>query len=102
MTHSRRGFLGLLGAVAAEAVLDPERLLWVRGAKMISVPPVATVARQFPSFYQVQGTWHIVDPSDPESLPPGVHLLLAEVNDYNKKVHAGLPVRGRAVKSMWT
>lgn len=35
MRLSRRGFLGaLLGA----AVLDPERLLWVPGAKLISVP----------------------------------------------------------------
>lgn len=34
----RRGFLGLLGAFAAGAALDPERALWVRGAKTISVP----------------------------------------------------------------
>jgi hypothetical protein len=35
---NRRGFLGLLGGFAATAILDPERLLWVRGAKFISVP----------------------------------------------------------------
>lgn len=34
----RRGFLGLLGGLAAGAVLDPERLLWVPGAKLISIP----------------------------------------------------------------
>lgn len=33
---NRRGFLGLL---AAAATLDPERLLWRPGAKVISVPP---------------------------------------------------------------
>jgi hypothetical protein len=36
--QSRRGFLGLLGAFAAGAVLDPERLLWIPGAKTISIP----------------------------------------------------------------
>ncbi len=34
----RRGFLNLLGAVAAGAAFDPERLLWVPGAKTISIP----------------------------------------------------------------
>ncbi len=38
--HSRRGFLGLLAGVAAGATLDPERLLWRPGAKLISVPAV--------------------------------------------------------------
>jgi len=37
---SRRGFLGLIGTVATGAVLDPERLLWVQGAKTISIPKV--------------------------------------------------------------
>jgi hypothetical protein len=32
---NRRGFLG---AVAGAFVFDPERLLWRRGAKMISIP----------------------------------------------------------------
>ena len=34
---NRRGFLSILGVVAATAVLDPERLLWVPGAKTISI-----------------------------------------------------------------
>jgi len=35
---NRRGFLGaMLGAVAG-ATLDPERLLWVPGRKVISIP----------------------------------------------------------------
>lgn len=38
MSHSRRGFLGLLAGIAAGAVLDPERLLWIPGAKTISIP----------------------------------------------------------------
>jgi hypothetical protein len=35
---NRRGFFGLLGAVAAAAAFDPERALWVPGAKTISIP----------------------------------------------------------------
>ena len=36
---SRRGFLGaLLGGLAASAVIDPEKLLWVPGRKTISIP----------------------------------------------------------------
>lgn len=35
---SRRGFLGFLGAAVASATLDPERLLWVPGEKLISIP----------------------------------------------------------------
>ena len=37
---NRRGFLSVLSAVSATAVLDPERLLWVPGAKTISIPPI--------------------------------------------------------------
>lgn len=40
---SRRGFFGLLGAVAATAALDPERLLWVPGKKLISIPSIVRV-----------------------------------------------------------
>lgn len=43
---SRRGFLG---AIAAALVLDPERALWVPGAKKIFLPPAPRVVR-FPMF----------------------------------------------------
>jgi len=37
---NRRGFLGaLLGGAAAAASFDPEKALWVPGAKLISIPP---------------------------------------------------------------
>jgi hypothetical protein len=39
-TISRRGFLGVFGAAAVGAVLDPERLLWVPGQKTIFLPSV--------------------------------------------------------------
>lgn len=39
---SRRGFLGFLGGAAAFA-LDPERALWVPGAKTISVPALPSI-----------------------------------------------------------
>jgi hypothetical protein len=35
---NRRGFLSLLGIGAATAAVDPERLLWVPGRKLISIP----------------------------------------------------------------
>lgn len=38
MDLSRRSILGGLVTFAAAMVLDPERDLWVRGAKMISIP----------------------------------------------------------------
>lgn len=38
---NRRGFLSALTAFAAAATLDPERALWVRGAKTISIPKPA-------------------------------------------------------------
>jgi hypothetical protein len=46
MKVNRRGFLGALIAGAAAAAVDPERLLWVPGRKLISIPAprVAMVA----------------------------------------------------------
>lgn len=35
---NRRGFIGLLGAAVASAAYDKERLLWVPGKKLISIP----------------------------------------------------------------
>lgn len=36
--NTRRGFLALLGGALATAAIDPERLLWTPGAKLISIP----------------------------------------------------------------
>lgn len=43
----RRGFLGaLFGAAAAIATVDPDKLLWVQGKKLISIPrPVVVPVR---------------------------------------------------------
>ncbi len=35
---NRRGFLSLFGIGPATAVIDPERLIWVPGRKLISIP----------------------------------------------------------------
>lgn len=35
---NRRGFFGTLFGGAAAMALDPERLLWVPGKKLISIP----------------------------------------------------------------
>lgn len=41
---NRRGFLGAIGAALAAATLDPERALWIPGAKTFSLPPALTFA----------------------------------------------------------
>lgn len=47
---NRRGFIAALAAFASTAVLDPERALWARGAKTISIPQHRPVVRVF-EFY---------------------------------------------------
>lgn len=42
----RHLFTALAAAVAAPALLDPEKLLWVRGAKMISIPKAIFVPQK--------------------------------------------------------
>lgn len=37
---TRRGFFGTIAAAAAAAAYDPERLLWVPGRKLISIPAI--------------------------------------------------------------
>ena len=44
---NRRTFFSLLGIGAASAALDPERLLWVPGAKTISIPAPRTIWRPY-------------------------------------------------------
>jgi hypothetical protein len=41
--QTRRSFFGTLGGAAAAFALDPERALWVQGAKTISVPAPSIV-----------------------------------------------------------
>lgn len=41
---NRRGFLGVFVAAVAGATLDPEKLLWRPGAKLISIPKPAFLA----------------------------------------------------------
>ena len=42
---NRRGFLSFLSAAVAGATLDPELALWKPGAKLISIPKPAPIAR---------------------------------------------------------
>ena len=44
MISRRSLFKALLGGIAAASTLDPERLLWVPGAKAISIPPTPKLA----------------------------------------------------------
>lgn len=50
---SRRAFLQLASASAAAVAFDPERLLWVPGAKTIFLPPEKTIviAQEIPVAY---------------------------------------------------
>lgn len=67
---SRRGFLSFLGAAVASATLDPERLLWVPGAKVYSIP----VVRYFRvPFNVVPQTYANLDGGD---LGRGVHTSI--------------------------
>lgn len=43
---NRRGFLGMLGAALAGSTVDPEKLLWVPGAKTISIPKAISVSEE--------------------------------------------------------
>jgi len=42
---NRRGFLTAIAAAVAGSTIDPERLLWVPGRKLISIPREARVLR---------------------------------------------------------
>ncbi len=45
---NRRGFFGLLAGIAATAFLDPEKLLWKPGARLISIPnPPRVIVRRY-------------------------------------------------------
>lgn len=46
---------GLLGALAAACVLDPERALWVPGAKVISIPAPPVMRFWPPLFWPNDG-----------------------------------------------
>lgn len=50
---NRRGFLSALVGFAAGATLDPERLLWVPGKKLISIP-APRVVKYLPVKYGVK------------------------------------------------
>lgn len=59
----RRGFLGLIGAALAGAVMDPDRALWVPRKRLISIPkptvtsPEGMSIRHIRQFDARQGVW---------------------------------------------
>jgi hypothetical protein len=82
---NRRGFLGLAAAIAAGATLDPDRLLWVQGKKLISIPmPVVPVPVEIQA--STFSAWNVGDiltfGQDPTRYivtkihPPGGRVLL--------------------------
>lgn len=53
---NRRGFLSSLGTITAGLVLDPERLLWVPGQKLISIPAPTKMVGEI-LFFSPQGIY---------------------------------------------
>jgi len=78
---NRRGFLGLVSAIAAGAMLDPERLLWVPGRKLISIP------RPIPPMHRVGVGFELSTPMLPleeielRYLEPAVAALEAAIQE---------------------
>jgi len=94
---NRRGFLSaLLGAVAAPMVLDPERLLWVPGAKTISIPSQAVMdgweylvqedvfldLRQKEMLHAGDKIWILADPP----MPPDARLLRPKLDTRSRRL----------------
>ncbi len=50
---NRRGFFSTLAAVAATAALDPERLLWIPGKRLISIPEPVFHGWATPEFFSL-------------------------------------------------
>ena len=55
---NRRLFLGAIGSVIAGATLDPERLLWRPGAKLVSIPKAPLIIiDELPHWYDTTVTY---------------------------------------------
>lgn len=96
MTHSRRGFLGLATGIIAGMTLDPERALWVPGAKHISVPALKPEAKMTAWSYKEAETGWL------QIVPIAFELEISQALD---SVRNGLPLRlgpGRIIRSEWT
>lgn len=50
---NRRGFLGSLIAAASALTIDPERLLWIPGAKTIFLPPAIVPVEFLPNLEMI-------------------------------------------------
>ena len=91
---SRRAFLGLAATSAAAFALDPERLLWVPGAKTIFLPPERTVVAagvgDIEAFIAGVGA-----PFFPDSVWRGAAPLAEAMRWVTDAEHALLVARGR-------
>ena len=68
---NRRGFFDLLAGIAATAFLDPEKLLWRPGARLISVPnPPRVIVRSL-----IGMSWHL-SKSDPRKVYDSYHNMV--------------------------
>lgn len=56
----RRGFLGSIAGLLAASTLDPERALWVPGAKTISIPEATTVNTRLLAEYFINSDSYLV------------------------------------------
>lgn len=78
---NRRNFLSALAGLAATATLDPEKLLWVPGRKLISIPaPLPPVVVPGPAVDVIIQALRMVGAVPPIFTPQGVGEALEECN----------------------
>jgi hypothetical protein len=72
---NRRGFLSFIPAAAAIAA-DPERLLWVPGKKLISIPAI-TVCTVETKIFQAEGiiSYNFIVPARPVECEPKYRMV---------------------------
>ena len=58
---NRRGFFGAIAGLVAGATLDPERLLWKAGARLISIPPPPKLLLTYGDVFTISG-YYAVNP----------------------------------------
>jgi hypothetical protein len=82
---NRRSFIASL---IATATLDPERLMWLPGAKRIFIPSVPSVAERAWVYYGRRNVWLAVDLQFYEEKLMTRHLVRATPSTYDPSIYA--------------
>ena len=88
---NRRSFLNVLATAGAVAAMDPERLLWVPGKKLISIPKPPIL---IPTWIQIAGPLQQFNLSGSYGVVPGTpgEFLTADQRMYLMVYHHGRPI----------